>query len=83
VNRKYRVIAGPYRVARRYAQRQGWSPDEYVIVCRGHQLAALDPAMIAEIIMVKLHDLGQRVLAEIHEEIARVKTLWPVQTVAA
>ena len=83
MSRKYRVIAGPYRVARRYAQRQGWTPDEYVIVSRGHQLAKLDPAMIAEIIMVKLHELAGRIVTEIHEEIDRVRTLWPVQTVAA
>jgi hypothetical protein len=82
VNRKYRVIAGPYRMAKRYAQSMGWSMDEIVIVSRGHQLASLDPALIASIVTVKLHDLGHRIVAEIQEEINRVKALWPVPTQA-
>jgi hypothetical protein len=82
VNRKYRVIAGPYRIAKHYATSMGWTLDEIVIVSRGHQLANLDPALIASIVTVKLHDLSQRIVAEIQEEINRVKALWPVPTQA-
>lgn len=80
---QFHVIVGPYRAARRYAERRGWSEDEIVIVTRGHQLAKFDPALIAAIITVKLHALGQRVMEEIHEEIDRVRALWPVPTVVA
>jgi hypothetical protein len=82
MNRQYRVIAGPYRTAKRYAESMGWALDEIVIVSRGHQLASLDPALIASIVTVKLHDLGHRFVAEIQEEINRVKALWPVPTQA-
>lgn len=83
MNRQYRVIAGPYRIAKRYAQSRGWAEDEVIIVTRGHQLARLDPALIASIVTVKLHTMGARIVAEIQEEIARVKALWPVPTLAA
>lgn len=83
MNRQYRVIAGPYRIAKRYAESQGWSSDDFVIVTRGHQIARLDPAQISYIITVKLHDLSTRILDEMHHEIARVKALWPVPLVAA
>lgn len=82
MNRKYRVIAGPYRIAKRYAQSMGWAMDEIVIVSRGHQLAGLDPALIVSIVTVELHDLGQRIVAEIQDEINRVRALWPVPTQA-
>lgn len=81
--RKYRVIAGPYRLARRFAERRGWTEEEYLIVTRGHQLARLDPALITAIFVLKLNVLGQRVKQEIREEIARVRTLWPVPVAAA
>lgn len=81
--RKYRVIAGPYRFAQKYAQSQGWPEDEYFIVTRGHQLANLDPKLIVKIIMVKLHTMGQRLADEIVEEIERIRALWPVPAVAA
>lgn len=83
MTRKIRVIAGPYRVARKYAASMGWSGDTYMIVTRGHQLAGLDPALIASIVTVKLHTLGERIVAEIREEIERVRSLWPVPTSAA
>lgn len=83
MSRKIRVITGPYRVARRYATSMGWHDEEYLIVTRGHQLARLDPAMIATIIEVKLNTLGQRIADEIRDEIDRLRTLWPVPTVAA
>jgi hypothetical protein len=84
VNRKFRVIAGPYRVARKYALSQGWPEDEIMIVTRGHQLANLDPALIASIITVKLHTMGARIITELRDEIERICTLWPqVRTVAA
>lgn len=81
--RMYRVIAGPHRLARRYAKRRGWNEDEYIIVTRGHQLAQLDPSMIAAIITVELHTMARRVIEEIRLEIDRIRVLWPVQTVAA
>lgn len=80
MHHRVHVIAGPYRLAHRYAERRGWNPDDFVIVTRGHQLARLDPALIAEIIILKLHTLGQRIMEEIREEIDRVKALWPVRT---
>lgn len=83
MHRQFHVIAGPYRVARRYAERRGWTDDEIVIVTRGHQLAKLDPALIAAIITVKLHALGQRIMEEIREQIDQVRALWPVPTVVA
>lgn len=84
MNRKFRVIAGPYRVARRYALSQGWTEDEVMIVTRGHQLASLDPNLIASIITVKLHTMGFRVITEIRDEIERIRALWPhVRSVSA
>lgn len=84
MNRKFRVIAGPYRVARKYALSQGWSEDEVMIVTRGHQLANLDPNLIASIITVKLHTMGARIFTEIRVEIDRIRALWPhVRAVAA
>jgi hypothetical protein len=84
VNRKFRVVAGPYRVARKYAMSQGWTDDEIMIVSRGHQLAVLDPALIASIITVKLHTMGARVINEIRDEIENIHALWPqIHTVAA
>lgn len=79
MNRQH-VIAGPYRIAHRYAQAQGWGDDDYLIITRGHQLAKLDPALIASIVIIKLHALGERILDEIHQEIDRVQALWPVRT---
>lgn len=81
--RKYRVIAGPYRAARRYAQSMGWSVDEYIIVTRGHQLAHLDPALILDIVTVRLNTLATKISLEIHDEIDQVKTLWPVPLAVA
>lgn len=81
MNRRVRIIAGPYRIAKRYAERRGWADDEFIIVTRAHQLARFDPAMIEEILMVKLHALGQRVMEEIREEIDLLRALWPVRTV--
>ncbi len=83
MNNQYRVLVGPYRIARRYAQSMGWSPDEFVIVTRAHQLNGLDPARIARIITLKVHALGKRIVDEIHEEINSLKALWPVPVVAA
>jgi len=83
MNRQYRVIAGPHRIARRYAERRGWAPDEYIIVVRGHQLAKLDPALIAAIITVKLHTMAKKIIEEIQDEIDRVRALWPVPTETA
>lgn len=84
MNRKFRVIAGPYRVARKYALAQGWKDEDVMIVCRGHQLAGLDPALIASIITVKLHTMGARVINEIRDEIDNIHALWPqIHTVAA
>lgn len=78
MNRQYRVIAGPHRLARKYAESRGWGEDEYIIVTRGHQLARLDPALVAAIIMVKLNHFGQRIAWEIKVEIDRMRTLWSV-----
>lgn len=83
MNRKVRVIAGPYRTARKYAKTMGWDDGMYIIVTRGHQLANLDPALIMSIFTVKLHTLGKRAMDEIHEEITRIRVLWPVPTTAA
>lgn len=80
---KVRVVVGPHRLARRYAQRHGWAEETYLIITRAHQLARLDPALVASIVMVKLHHLGQRIAEEIHDEVMRIKTLWPVPTQAA
>lgn len=79
---QYRVIAGPYRAAHRYAQHRGWNPQDYVIVVRAHQLAALDPARIAGIVTVKLHTLGSRIVSDINAEIDRLCSLWPVRPTA-
>lgn len=81
--RQYQVIAGPYRVARRYAASLGLSEDQYLIVTRGHQLARLDPAMIASIVTVKLSTLTTNIMQEIHDEIDRLQVLWPVPITAA
>lgn len=83
MNRKYRVIAGPYSAARKYALSRGWSEDEVFIITRGHQLAKLDPALIASIITIKLHTMGARVTIEIQDEIHAIRALWPVETLAA
>lgn len=83
MNRQYRVIAGPYRIAKHFAASKGWAEDEVIIVSRGHQLANLDPALITSIITVRLHELGRRIVADIKEEIARVHALWPVPVEAA
>ncbi len=80
---QYRVVVGPYRVARRYAASMGWSADEYVIVVRAHQLNGLDPARIGRIITLKTHAMGRRVMDEINDEIAQLRALWPVPVVAA
>lgn len=81
MNRKFRVVVGPYQAARRWAVKQGLHEDEIVIVTRGHQLAALDPALILQIIAVKIHQLGEKILDEIRLEVDRVRALWPVETV--
>lgn len=83
MHRQYRVVAGPYRIARRFAQSQGWTEDEYIVVSRGHQLAKLDPALIRDIVVVKLHDLSSRISADLLAEIATLRALWPVQVAAA
>ncbi len=83
MHRKYRVIAGPYRIARRFAQSQGWSEDAYVIVSRGHQLAKLDPALIGEIMVIKLDTLADRIRLDIIAEIQQLRSLWPVRVAAA
>jgi hypothetical protein len=83
VKRQIHVIAGPHRVAKRYAQSRGLPEDEFVIVSRAHQLAKLDPALILRIITVKLDALGERVRDEIEREIASMSVLWPVPTHAA
>lgn len=83
MNNKIHVVAGPYCLAKRYASRQGWADAEFIIVTRAHQLARLDPALIAEIITVKLYDLGFRIAAKIFEEIDRMVALFPVRLVAA
>jgi hypothetical protein len=75
---QFRVLVGPYRVARRYAEAQGWSQDSYQIVVRGHQLARLDPARVAAITIVKLHTMTQKVIEEINQEIDRLRSLWTV-----
>lgn len=83
MNRKIYVIAGPYRMAKRFAERRGWAAAEYIIVTRAHQLARLDPALIMQIFTVKLHDLGRKIVAEIHDEIEQMVALFPVPMVAA
>ena len=79
----YKVVVGPYRVAQRYAQRAGWLEDDVVIITRGHQLAAMDPALISQIVTVKLHALGKRVADDLAEETARITSLWPVNVQVA
>jgi hypothetical protein len=83
MNRKIRVIAGPYRTARKYAVSMRWAEADYIIVTRGHQLHQLDPSLILSIFTVKLHTLGQRVQDELEEEIKALEFLWPIPTVAA
>lgn len=80
---KLKVVAGPYAVAQRYAKQKGWHPDEYMIVTRAHQIARLDPATVVAVITVKLQNLGQRIVAEIHEELDKLRALWPVPLTAA
>ena len=75
---KLRVLAGPHRLARRYAERKGWAEDSYIIVTRSHQLARLDPALMVSIVMVKLNALGERVAAEIREELSVIRALWTI-----
>ncbi len=79
----YRVLVGPYRIARKYAESMGWTSDEYVIVHRAHQLRSLDPATIGRIITLRLNAMSQRVCAEIIAEIAILRALWPVHVVTA
>lgn len=76
------VLVGPHGIARRYAQRNKWMDDEYVIVTRGHQLAGLDPNLMKQIVTVKLHALNERIVQEIHEELDRIKILWPTLVTA-
>lgn len=83
MNRKYRVIAGPYSVARKYALSHGWSEDEVFIITRGHQLATLDPALIVSIVTIKLHTMGERIMREIEQQIDAIRVLWPVDHLAA
>jgi hypothetical protein len=83
VNRSLKVLAGPARLAHRYAQRMGWAENEYIVITRGHQLARLDPARVKQIVVIKVHALGKVIAADIHEEILRIKALWPVPMVAA
>jgi hypothetical protein len=80
---KLKVVVGPYRAAKRYAQSRGWSEEEYVVVTRGHQLARLDPAKLATIFTVKINGLGQRAVGELREEADRLKALWPVPILTA
>lgn len=82
MNRKY-VIVGPHRTARKYAEARNWNNDDFIIVTRGHQLAQLDPALMRQIVTVKLHTMGQRIMEEIHEAIEQIRALWPVPTMAA
>lgn len=72
------VLAGPYRQARRYAHHHQLREDQYLIITRAHQLAALDPQLIIAIIVIELPALGQRIVTEITEEINRVLALYPV-----
>lgn len=83
MNSKIRVVAGPYRLAKRYAESMGWAAEEFLIVTRAHMLAQLDPALIAAIVEVRLNNLGDRISTEIRQEIDRLRTLWPVPTAAA
>lgn len=83
MNHQFRVVAGPYRIARKYAESMGWSEDDYIIVSRGHKLAALDPAMIASIVIVALHTMAARIMSDIVSEIDRVRAIWPVPVSAA
>ncbi len=73
---KMRVVAGPYRLAKRYAESQGW--DSYVIVTRGHQLAALDPELIEDIVFMRARELGDRIFKEIVHEFHKIRALWPM-----
>lgn len=75
---KLRVLVGPHRLARRYAERHGWAEDTYIIVTRSHQLARLDPALVISIVMVKLHALGERFAAELRQEIMDMRALWTI-----
>ena len=84
MNKKpYRVIVGPYRAAMRYAKRRNWADDDIVIICRGHQLAGLDPAHMIGIITVGTQKFSSRVLFELRQEVRRITALWPVPVVAA
>lgn len=83
MNRKYHVVAGPYRLARKYAKSQGWRDDQFVIVTRGHQLAALDPQLMLKISLVQVHTLGQAVYDEIRVAIEHIRALWSVPMEAA
>lgn len=76
MNRQLRVLAGPHRLARRYAERHDWAEDTYIIVTRSHQLARLDPALMISITAVSLHALGERIAREITEELMSIKALW-------
>ncbi len=81
--RQYRVLVGPYRIARRYATSMGWSAENFVIVSRAHQLRQLDPATIASICTVRLGELSHRIRQEILAEVFALRALWPVPVAAA
>lgn len=83
MSHQFRVLVGPFRTARRYAQSMGWAPDEFIIVTRAHMLQGIDPARISRIITLRTNNLGQRVVEEINDEIAVLRALWPVPVVAA
>lgn len=83
MSHQYRVLVGPYRTARRYAESMGWDVHDYVIVVRAHQLMGLDPARIGRIITLKTHTMGKRVIDEINQEIGVLRALWPIPMVVA
>lgn len=80
MNRKLRVLVGPYRAARRFAALKGLEEHEYMIVTRAHQLAKLDPMLVRSI--VRLPGLAERFAQEIREEVDRITVLFP-EVVAA
>lgn len=80
---KKHILIGPPRLARRYAQRCGWSEDIYLIVSRAHQLAQLDPALIFSIVCIRLEALGNKIMDEMRREIDAIRCLYPVPAVAA
>ncbi len=80
---KRRIVVGPYRLCRKYADSMGWNDEQYVIVSRAHQLATMDPAIIGSVITLKLHSLGARIATEITSEICRIRLLWSFPVTAA